>query len=220
MRIGLVAIGSAFAVVGAAVFVAVLYPADTPTTGRSDAAEVAGLTGGGNWRSFILQASPENPATLSLNWFASAPVNVSWYLLYACNPSPSICAVIPALHNWTGNLSGHWSMTGTANAEYELWVACDGSKNASVNFSATFQEQFRAGPLSLPWVPFVVTLVGASLLAGIGAVALYLGLFLPSGVYAPYAPFDTPAEGDDLDPIDVRPSTRAAPSVQDPERPD
>lgn len=209
MRPGLIAVGVAFALVGAGVILGILYPGNNPTLQRSGSADVAGLSGG-NWRSFLLPATASNPATLTLSWSASSPANVSWYEARTCSTPPGTCIIAPALRLWIANVSGHWSATGDAGALYELWVYAAGGHNVSLNFTATFTEQYHAGKLTLPPIPFAITMVGGSLLAGIGAVALYLGLFLPTGVYGP---FDAPPPDEGPDGSDDGPGPgRSGPS--------
>jgi len=77
-----------------------------------------------------------------------------------------------------------------------------------VNFSAEFTEHYRSSDLSLPPIPFAVTVAGGSILAGVGGVLLYLGLFLPSGVYAPY---DEPSDNEEPQ-DDTAPSASSPPS--------
>ncbi len=191
MRPGLVAVGAAFAIVGAAVIVGVLYPGDDPAVVRSSAAEVDGLTSGA-WRPFVLPSTPRAPFALTLTWASNGPapnatsdVNVSLYPAQPCPPATEPCVDPPVLASWTLRASGQWSGPGTDEPEYLLFVNAPDSRNVSINFSATFLEQYRAGTQTLPTVPLALTIVGGGLLAGVGAVALYLGLFLPSGVYDP-----------------------------------
>ena len=200
MRVGLVAVGTAFAVVGAAVIVGITYPSDIPTVTRSSSASVEGLSGG-DWKPFVLLASTSDPATLTLSWSATAGpaddqthVNVSLYSAHPCPPATEPCASDPALMTWNSTGLGHWSDSRAAGSLYLLFVDVFGPTNISVNFTATFTEQYRVGPIALPIVPFTVTMVGGGLLTGMGAVALYLGLFLPAGVYPAW---DEPGPPDD-----------------------
>ena len=191
MRVGLVAVGAAFSVVGAAVIVGILYPGDDPTVSRSSLADADGLAKG-DWKPFVLPASASSPATVTLTWVAStgdlltpAAVNVSFYSAHACPPAADPCLDSPVLASWTDQAAGRWSASGGSGSLYVLYVDVSGSSNSTVNFSATFAEQYRTGPMPLPMLAFSFTMVGGGLLTGVGAVALYLGLFLPAGVYAP-----------------------------------
>ena len=222
MRTGLVAVGTAFAVVGAAVIVGILDPGDNPTVTRTSSATVDGLAGG-SWRPFVLPAYASDPASVTVQWYATtgllnvpAQVNVSLYAARMC-PGAEPCAELPALAAWNGSGPGLWSTSGTSGPMYMLFVDCVGGNNVSVNFTATLVEQYRAGARSLPLVPFAFTMVGGGLLTGVGAVALYLGLFLPAGVYAPLDPPD-PADDGPEDPSD-RTAGAGAPEPPGPEGP-
>jgi hypothetical protein len=191
MRTGLVAVGAAFSLVGAAVIVGILYPGDDPTVERTSSADVDGLAAGSGVP-FVLPAPPAEPATLTLTWEATAGpatggahVNVSFYSAYACPPATTPCRDTPALASWNLTNTGLWSASGGSATMFMLYVDAPGSGNASINFSATLVEQYHAGPLALPTLAFAFTMVGGGLLTGVGAVALYLGLFLPGGVYGP-----------------------------------
>lgn len=219
------AVGAAFAVVGAAVLVGVLTPGDNPTVSRTNVADVQGLSPG-TWRPVALPATAASSASLTLNWYATtgkpgtlASVNVSLYAAHACPPSTIPCEDQPALRYWNGTSAGLWQRTGSAGSMYLLYVDAPGNQNVSDNVSATFVEQYHLSNLPLPLIPFAIVLVGGGLLAGVGAVGLYLGLFLPSGVY------DAPAEGSDdtdLDPIprDASEGVEGGPPTGTPDRED
>lgn len=196
MRLGLVAVGTAFALIGAAVIVAVVLPSDQPTLTRSTSDAVDHLANG-DWRTLNISASSSSQATMTLAWMATGDVNVSWYRTEPCSTPPHQCVLVPPLMSWSSAKAGHWSSSGTAGSTYLLYV--EATPSAGVNFSAEFDEHYRTSELALTPIPFAVTLLGGSLLTGMGGVALYLGLFLPSGVYGPLgeqspAP-DDPPEG-------------------------
>ncbi len=182
MRPGLVAVGAAFLLVGVAVTVGLLNPGNDPTVERTGSAAVPMLPAG-EWRPLCFAATASQAATLSLSWASTAPANVSLYAVGT--PCPTATTTGPPLWSWSRALGGSDTATVAASSEYEIIVTAPGGGSAPLNFSASFDEHYRTGALTLPLVPFVVTMVGASMLTGMGAVALYLGLFLPSGVYGP-----------------------------------
>lgn len=223
MRTGLVAVGTAFSVVGAAVIVGVLTPLNGPTVARSSSADLDDLNGG-NWRPLVLPASPTQPATLSLDWYATPDqpgstglVDVSLFAAYPCPPATEPCVDDPALAAWNGTGAGHWSSTGRSGSMYLLYVDALGPSNDSVSFSATLVEQYPSGTHLLPMLPFAVTMVGGGLLMGVGAVALYLGLFLPAGVYAP--PDAAPVPDDDATGPEGGPTDDGGPGATGPHPP-
>jgi hypothetical protein len=202
MRTGLVVVGAAFSVIGAAIIVGILFPTNEPTTVRSSSTDAQGVDNG-TWGAFVLSGYASRSATVAFNWSAVSAnprvppaMTVALYAARPCPPQSSPCEVLPVLASWNGSV-GRWSSSGGAQALYLLNVSANGAGNVSLRLSATLVEQYRAtGPL-LPTIPFAVTMVGAGLLLGVGSVAVYLGLFLPGGVYA-----DLP---DDLPPDDGPP---------------
>lgn len=196
------AVGVALLILGAAVVVAVTWPGSNPELTRSGSASVDDLAGG-DYRVFVMPAEAKDPATVTLTWTASAPMAVSWYVAYACSSTSGWCLESAPLASWSANLSGSWTFTGQTASLYGLWVEGDGTPNETVNCMASFSEQYKAGALSLPVVPFFLVLAAGSVLAGIGAVGTYLGLFLPSGTYADLAarPKAAPGEEEELPPL-------------------
>ena len=198
------AVGAVFALVGAAVIWAIAAPGDDSQNSRA-ATEAVDHLAGSSWRTFNVTAASSRSATLTINWTSTGPVTVSWYATTSCSTPPHTCAVNPPLDSWSGEKSGRWSASGASGTRYLLYVeAWPTTDNGTVNFTATFNERYRASDLSLPTLAFAVTLAGGALLAGMGAVAVYLGLFLPTGVYGP---FDDPG-----DLVDEVPPTSPAPS--------
>ncbi len=180
MRPGLIAIGVAFALLGAGVLVAVLYNADAPSVERTGAVLIDGLPTG-DWRYFTVPATAKPSADLGLTWSASAPIAVSWFGTYSCRSSQGWCIDLVPTESWFDQASGRWGASTAADGVYVLYV--QNTNNTSVNFSATFTEDYRPNTLTLLPIPLAVVLAGGSLLIGTGAVALYLGLFLPTGIY-------------------------------------
>ncbi len=203
MRPGLVAVGAAFALVGAGVIVAVLWAPDAPMVSRTHSAVVDSLAPG-DWRQFTLSAVTSSSAELSVRWTASHPVVVDLYYLFSCtNSSTGWCPPFSPIVSWFGNTSGNWTYNGSVVAYYLLYV--QGASNLSANFSSTFTEHYRPNTLTLEPLPLAMVLAGGSLLTGVGAVGIYLGLFLPTGVYSPLGglPPDEPWREDDLGPEDL-----------------
>jgi hypothetical protein len=195
MRTGLVAVGAAIAIVGASVIVAVALPLNSPDLARISTAEKDGLAPQANWSDeFATVRGAEVSVTFS--WVATGPAQVRWYETTPCDGGTSYCIEGGALQSWSDNDSGRWATSGSPSAVYcvEVFVP----ENASpLNFSADFQESYHASALPLPELPMILTLTGGALLVGIGAIATYLGLFLPAGTYAEPELGPMPEEDDD-----------------------
>jgi hypothetical protein len=203
MRPGLLAIGAAFAVVGAGVIAAVTYPGDDPLGSRTGTVVIDDLTPG-TWQLVPLPAEPSSFASLSFTWYSTEPVHLDWYVATTqpgCTQYTfyGICPVKPQLAEWSNNVTGHWAESGDSSSMYCLWIST--ATNTSATVSATLSESYAMGPLPLPMWPLAWAIAGGSLLLGVGGVALYLGLFLPSGVYRTDGEFE-PGGDASLDPID------------------
>jgi hypothetical protein len=182
MRPGLVAVGAAFAIVGAGVIASVLWTADAPTVERNGSVAANNIAPG-NWTEFTLPATSSSSASLQLHWSATGSVDVSWILTFSCVSPLGWCPEPTPAANWSSVRGGNWTHTGTAVALYVLYV--QDATNVPINFTGTFVEKYRPAPLALSPLPLAVVITGGSLLLGTGAVAVYLGIFLPSGIYSP-----------------------------------
>lgn len=193
--------GTALAVVGAGVVASLALTMESSQATRTGVASVNDLAAS-TGTLMLVPAVPTGDGAAELTWSASAPSEVWWFEEVPCTPEPGLCIVGGALAHWSGTPTGEWSWHGSVSNYYGLVV--EATSNRSVNFSASFAESYPVLSHLLPTVPFVWTMVGGSVLLGIGGMAVYLGLFLPSGVYstpetAPFVP-DPEAEYSASDP--------------------
>jgi hypothetical protein len=200
MRTGLVAVGAAIAIVGAGVIVAVAFPLGGPDLARLSTAEKDGLAPQGTWSDDFATVGGAQ-VTVSFSWISTGFAQVRWYEAAPCPGSTGYCIEGGALQDWSGTESGKWSASGAPSAIYCVQVAAPG--NASpLNFTAAFEESYHPSTFPLAELPMILTLTGGSLLVGIGAIATYLGLFLPSGTYTEPEAGTMPE--DEADPDDPR----------------
>ncbi len=181
VRVGLVAVGTAFAIVGAGVIasmVLTVVPSTATRIGDASAEQVDPSTAA----LMLLPAVPTGDGSAEMVWSASAPTEVWWYEEAPCTPQPGWCIEGGPLANWSGApTTGEFAWQGSVASLYCLYV--EDSGDHAVNVSASFAESYPSASHLLPLVPFVWTMVGGSLLLGVGGMATYLGLFLPGGVY-------------------------------------
>ena len=130
----------------------------------------------------LLHAVATGDGSANIAWNASAPAVVYWYAEAPCNPPPGWCFEGGALANWSGMLGGQWSWQGNVASLYCLYIVDKADR--SVNITASFAESYPTSTHRLPLVPFLWTMAGGSLLLGVGGMAVYLGVFLPAGVYS------------------------------------
>ena len=76
----------------------------------------------------------------------------------------------------------------------------DDPGDAGLNFTSEFVESYPAPAHHLPLVPFALVVSGGSFLVGIGGLAIYLGVFLPSNVYGAPPPEEDDPSPDELEP--------------------
>ena len=186
MRGGLFVAGVAIAVIGAGLMVSLFFLPGTPTDTRSSSDTIAGL-GANSTETWTIAEQPALSGTLTLSWTASAPVTVYLYKTATCGGGTGVCPVSPALSASYGNLTGHWSLSaGVVGTAYLLSVSNFGT--APLSFSGTLTETYSVPTPSQAIPAWALILLGGLVLLGIGAIAVFLGLFLPSGVYQPPGP--------------------------------
>lgn len=181
VRAGLVAVGAAIAIVGAGIVIAVGLPVETSGHTSHASASAFGTVVPGAWFAFSMNATPADEASESFAWSANGSVEVQWY---AADPGAASgpCSVpAPPLATWANTSRGEWNGTGAAPAIYCVWV--HDTAGHPLNFTGQFHEEAVDPPLHLPTLLLAWLVIGGSLLAGIGGIAVYLGLFLPTDVY-------------------------------------
>jgi hypothetical protein len=185
VRGGLLVAGVAIAVVGAGLMVSLFFLPGTPTDTRSASDSIADL-GANSSRSWTIPEEVAVSGTLQLSWTTSGPANVYLSKTSTCPVGTGLCPVAPPIATWYGNLSGTWSLTGPVTAAYLLTVTNPG--HTPISFSGTLTETYVV-PTAAQAVPaWALILLGGLVLLGIGAIAVFLGLFLPPGVYRPPSP--------------------------------
>jgi len=132
--------------------------------------------------------------TLELSWVSSSNVNISVYRATSCeflsySTKATYCLDGPALASWPSNSSGHWTTSGEISFPFLLNLQNSGPK--VVNVSAVFDEQWASTSPPVPTWIFLSTLAGGIACISLGGVAIFLGLFLRSGVYDRPEPEDT-----------------------------
>jgi hypothetical protein len=125
-------------------------------------------------------------ASLHLTWKSTVPLNVSLGTSPPCGgglpcPPPAHAPLV----SWQGVLTGDWNYSGTVSGPLYLQWYNPGGSGGSISF--TLRETVIQGS---SYSSITSLLVDASLLvlSAIGAIAVFLGLFLRSGVYRGPAP--------------------------------
>jgi hypothetical protein len=218
VRKGLLIVGIGVAIVGST-FIATIISLPPPPSQMSAATlDVPYLLDNSTATSRISPASAPS-ANIYLSWVSDYPIAVSLYDRLPCAPQGPSCTPTAPLVSWTRNASGNWSSSGGIDLPVYVVLTNNGSTPATV--SGTIVATYVPSAPYLPTWSLIALVTGALVLLGIGAVAIFLGLFLRAGIYShpsatvadsvaeddryleeleedPYLPED-PASGDELD---------------------
>lgn len=179
MRFGLVAIGLAFVLVGAGLLASFFLFNSTAPPGALTRTVTASEILPNQTQEWALDTVGTGQGTVTLSWGSNVPADVGFYQGSTCGSS--WCPQPPALVAWTANTSGAWHTSGSVPGAYVLTVTDHGGR--SVEFNATLSETYPGNAFGFGSIDVVLVTVAAVLLLGTGAVGLFLGLFLPGGVY-------------------------------------
>jgi hypothetical protein len=180
VRARLIAVGAAIAIIGAGVIAAVTLPHASPhdATGSVSAPQLhPGLP---SW--IPLNVTPADRGSVTFTWTSSQLANVEWYAAVSCSTAQTWCVQGEPLKSWHNQTSGEWSASGPVLAIYS--VSVNDTANVPLNFSGQFHEEISETDALLPMLPLAISIAGGALLLGMGGVAAYLGIFLPSNVYS------------------------------------
>jgi hypothetical protein len=172
-------------IVGAGVTLSAFFEPGAPTLTKVNPLAAPNLQPGLP-RTMVVWLQNTSSGTLELSWVSSSNVNVSVYRATSCafidySTKPIYCPDGPALASWPSNSSGHWTTTGAISFPFLLNLQNPGEK--PVNVSAVFYESWASTSPPVPTWIFLSTLAGGIACISIGGVAIFLGLFLRSGVY-------------------------------------
>ena len=180
VRTRLVAVGLAIALVGGGLVAAVVLGAGSGTTTVTTSIS-AGISPGGtdNW---TVNLTPTSSGALTLAWTSSAPANVSLWQAAPCGSGSGTCPSGPALAVWPASQGGRWSATGSIAGLYIL--SATNAATGRITFAAAETESYPSADRMFSDAVAWLIIVGAGLLLTLGGIAVFLGLFLPSGVYS------------------------------------
>lgn len=181
MRPGLLAIGLAFVVVGGGLVVS--FFAFAPSTPMQDLTQTitASQISPNQTQGWSLSTVPAPSGTLALSWTSTARASVTFSKARPCTSPSGACPDGPSLATWSANLSGAWRGTGPVGSLYLLTV--NDQVSGVVTLNVTLEELYSDGVFGLSTTDIAMLAIGSVLLLGTGALAVFLGLFLPGGVY-------------------------------------
>ena len=201
MRAGLLAVGAAVALVGAGVLIATLTFTTGPPVTQFDPVTVATLPGHTSYDPELVGVN-QSSADTHLVWSSSQSLLVAVYPAVSCPMLKGVCPSGQALKAWWDN-SGSWSASGALS--FPLFLNITNPNSTPVTFSGSLVETYTTSALANPTWGLFLPLIGSVVLITIGGVGIFLGLFLPQGVYSlprgGSALLDGPDEEDGMDGI-------------------
>ncbi|MGD0718851.1 MAG: hypothetical protein ABSA15_04665 [Thermoplasmata archaeon] len=175
--------------------VSLFFLPGVPTDTRSASDSIANL-GANSTRSWLVSEVATYAGTLEMSWTSSAAVTVELSRTSTCAIGSGLCPAGPAIVAWYGNVTGQWSLNGQVGSTYLLTILNSGT--AILSFSGTLTETFNVPTPSQAVPAWALITLGGLVLLGIGAIATFLGLFLPTGVYRPTR-YETDGLGEETD---------------------
>ncbi len=195
MRKGLLIVGLGVAIVGATFIATLVSLPPPPSQIAASTLDFPYILDNSSKTSKISPADASS-ATVYFSWVSDYPIAVSLYDGVPCALGNRTCPPTPALVSWAENSSGDWNSSGRVNLPVYVVLINNGSTPVTV--SGTVVATYVPSTPYLPTWSLVALVTGAIVLLGIGAVAIFLGLFLPGGVYTrpPAHPPESIAEDD------------------------
>jgi hypothetical protein len=183
VRTGLAFTGVAVALIGVGVLLVAFSLSSGPTGSIVEGVNAPHIAADSNY-THVIPTSPQKSANVVYVWSSTKSVEVYLYVAAGCpnNTAGYVCPGGPPVMSWWST-TGAWSWTGSVSEPWLLVVVNPNSTVASYN--GTMVESFPATSTYGSGFNLFVLLIGSIVLIAIGALALFLGLFLRGGVYGP-----------------------------------
>jgi hypothetical protein len=179
VRTGLVVLGIVIAVLGAGLILTLFFLSGGPVNSSQISLEDPGLAAHSN-QSWVVSGPTPGSGSVTLSWTTSAAANVSLWPVTTCLGPFGPCQTGPAALSWSLATTGKGTVSPSNASAYILLVTNPG--NSPLRFSGAVSVSYGPGTPLTAWSWGVIAIGGITLLA-IGGIALFLGLFLPGGVY-------------------------------------
>ena len=195
VRPGLVVVGVALIFLGAA---SVVTFSLSQTTSDNDQRStlLPNVVGANNTGSALLTGTDAESATFTVTWSSTVPLQVTLLSVPGCIPFQPPCPGTSTVATWAQNLSGTYSVSGPIRFPFLLVWTDSTPGTGFLNATALEAVHTTVGP---SWSDQLVVDAAGVVLAGIGAVSLFLGLFLRGGDLTGPAPIVS-RSADDLEP--------------------
>lgn len=180
MRPGLVAVGTGFLALAVAGVVA-LFLIPIPTSSVTDSTTTTWTAPGHSANGTEIAGASTVQGTFVLSWSTQLPLIVKVYTSQGCQPGVGSCPPWQLVFNSSDAPVGNYTHTAPLHFPFLFrWAnPSGGSGGVQLTAATTTQGQTALSPISQ-----LLLGLGVGALGFVGAVALFLGLFLRGGVYA------------------------------------
>ncbi|HKN06669.1 MAG TPA: hypothetical protein VJ021_03555 [Thermoplasmata archaeon] len=179
MRSGLVVIGVVIAVLGAGLVLTLFILSGGQSVTTQYRPQDPSLSPGfsQNW---IVPGPIGGSGSMSVSWTSSSSAGVALWPTSTCTAPGGFCPTGVPLLNWTAAEFGQGTVSSASGSAYILIVTNSG--NTDLRFTGLISVTYSPGSAVPDWSWGLIAAGGIVLLT-IGGVALFLGLYLPTGVY-------------------------------------
>lgn len=184
VRTGLLVVGTAIAVVGAALFLTVvLAPPTTTQTATNVQSQTPWATGSGSAGGQPAYFTFPVPGALKLIWasYNGSSLDAAFYASGTCALYQNGSCNGPPTYAWTDQNSGVYVSNATESCP--CYLVLTNQHPTTITALAVLFETYQAVTPALSTFSYAAVLSGATLLLGIGGLAAFFGLFLRRGVY-------------------------------------
>ncbi|MEM0128625.1 MAG: hypothetical protein QXG65_00440 [Thermoplasmata archaeon] len=188
MRTGLVIVGMAIALVGAAIFLTiVLAPPTAVHTTTTFQTQEPWADGNNSTTGDPAFFPGSGTGSLKLVWatFGGAVINASFYDVKDCPLYINGSCRGPPTYTWTG-LPGGLFVSNTSLA-CPCYLILTNPTPHRVTVLAVLLETYQAPSPALGTLAYIAVISGSLILLSIGALSTFFGLFLRSSIYDPHA---------------------------------
>ena len=196
MRTGLVIVGSVVAILGGGLVITLFFLSGGTATTSGNSVQGVSLLPGSPYDS-VISPSTSVAASITLSWSSTGPATVTLTPAFPCGDPVTYCIDGPPVFSWTNQTSGKATDSHANSSAYVLTASTFGTSGVRFSYGIIVAYQPSA-PVPV-WAWWLIAGGGVVLLA-IGGIAIFLGLFLPSGVYSGETIVDTGRRPLDLPP--------------------
>ncbi len=133
----------------------------------------------------LLTGANTSQGSYTLTWTSTVPAEVRLYEVPGCRAASLDCVRGDPAGTWSGTEGGTWTDSGALGFPYLVVWNSSASVPGAWGLSAV---ETVSSPIASPWWQMFVIDAAGGALAVVGAVALFLGLFLRGGAFRGPAP--------------------------------